>query len=87
MIIFRRRNNLHEVRERLNLLLIFIVYIRTSSKAACSARPIVDLLLHRNVWKRGVAWGKNVPQQKRVCTPRILLLYVKRAIDTPSHLA
>ena len=39
--------------------------IGTSGKTARSACPKVDLLAHRNVWKRGVAPGKNVPQLKR----------------------
>ena len=36
--------------------------IGTSGKTARSARPKVDLLPHRNIWKRGVAPGKK-------CTP------------------
>ena len=50
--------------------------IGTSGKTARSARPKVDLLAHRNAWKRGVAPGKNVPQPKRARIPCILLLYV-----------
>ena len=57
-----------------------ICCIGTSGKTAHSAHPKVDLLAHRNVWKRGVAPGKNVPQLKRTCIPCILLLYVKRNI-------
>ena len=57
--------------------------IGTSGKTARSVHPKVDLLPHRNVWKRGAAPGKNVPQLKRVCIPCILLLYVKRTISTP----
>ena len=55
--------------------------IGTSGKTARSARPKVDLLPHRNAWKRGVAPGKNVPQLKRARIPCILLLYVKRTIE------
>ena len=54
--------------------------IGTFGKTARSARPKVDLSPHRNVWKRGVAPGKNVPQLKRARIPCILLLYVKRTI-------
>ena len=54
--------------------------IGTSGKTARSACPKVDLLPNRNVWKRGVAPGKNVPQMKRARIPCILLLYVKRTI-------
>ena len=56
--------------------------IGASGKTARSARPKVDLLPHRIVWKRGVAPGKNVPhaQPKRARIPCILLLYVKRTI-------
>ena len=61
-IIFRRRNNFHEVSETLNLLPIQCIHcIRISSKVACSTRPIFDLLLHRNVWKRGLAGIKMYP--------------------------
>ena len=58
--------------------------IGTSGKTARSARPKakVDLLPYRNIWKRGVAPGKNVPQLKRARIPCILLLYVKRTITS-----
>ena len=35
--------------------------IGTSGKTARSAHPKVDLLPHRNVWKRGVAPAKMYP--------------------------
>ena len=54
--------------------------MRTSGKLSCSVCPIVDLLLYTNVWKRGIAWGKNIPQQKCTHIPCILLLYLERAI-------
>ena len=38
-----------------------ICSIGTSGKTARSARPKVDLLAHRNVWKRGVALAKMYP--------------------------
>ena len=78
-IIFRKTRQLARGEGKIELT-ADVRCIRTSGKAARSTRPIVDLLLHRNVWKRGVARGKNVPQQKRVRIPCILLLYVKRAI-------
>ena len=55
MITLRTRDNLHKARERLQPLLIFVVEI--SGKAAHSMHPKVDLLLLRNVWKKGVGWN------------------------------
>ena len=49
--------------------------IGTSGKTARSAHPKVDLLAHRNVWKRGVAPGKNVPQLKRARIPCIYFCF------------
>ena len=54
--------------------------IGTSGKTARSARPKLDLLPHRNIWKEGVDPGKNVPQLKRARIPCILSLYVKGTI-------
>ena len=40
--------------------IVFTVDIRrigTNSKVACSARPVVELLIDRHVWKRDVGRG------------------------------
>ena len=55
--------------------------IMTSGKVACSVHPIVDLLFHRNVWKRGLAGVKMYPSSNTRAFHAYFFLYVKRAIQ------
>ena len=80
MIIFRRRDNLHEVKERLNFLLIFVVLGHPVRGLAARALKLTYWPIE--MYGNGAfAPGKNVPQLKRARIPCILLLYVKRTIS------
>ncbi len=73
MIIFRKRDNLHEVRERLHFPLIFVGLGHPLRRLAARAIKLTYCPIE-------MYGNKNVPQLKRVRIPCILLLYVKRTI-------
>ena len=58
---FQKMRHLAQGQEKIELT-VDIRCIGISGKVACSTHPKVDLLFHRNVWKRGIGRGLNVPR-------------------------
>lgn len=88
MTVFRRHNNLHELRERLYLQKIFVVlgYPVRQSAVHTLYKTIVELFLHGNVCDLGVGWGlactPYVMFSMHTCIPCILSLTIVYCLNS-----